>query len=66
MHMINAAKLCIPLYWNTSQTPTLKDWLIRIRKVAEMEKLIHIARDTLTRLKKNGLVGCITRQHLNT
>lgn len=52
MHMINAAKLCIPLYWNTSQTPTLKDWLIRICKVAEMEKLIHIARDTLTRFNK--------------
>lgn len=52
MHMINAAKLCIPLYWNSSQTPTLKDWLTRIRKVAKMEKLIPIARDTPTRFNK--------------
>lgn len=52
MHMINAGKQCIPIYWNSPQTPTLKDWLLRLRKVAEMEKLIPIARDTPTRFHK--------------
>lgn len=46
MHMINAARQCIPIYWGSPQIPTVKEWFHRIRKTAEMEELIHISRDT--------------------
>lgn len=45
MHMINAAKQCIPLHWNSLKTPSIKEWLSRINKIVEMEELIHITRD---------------------
>lgn len=52
MHMINAAKQCIPIHWNSQQIPTLKEWFTRIHKVAEIEKLILISRDTPTKFSR--------------
>lgn len=46
MHMVNAAEQCIPIHWGTSHTPSVKEWLNRISKIAEMERLISIAHDT--------------------
>lgn len=53
MHMI---KQCIPIHWNSKQIPTL----------TEMEKLIHISRDTLTKCSHKWPVGYTTRHHVNT
>lgn len=38
MHMINAAKQCIPIHWQSNKIPTLAEWFVRINKIAEMEK----------------------------
>lgn len=46
MHMINAAKLCIPCHWKSPELPSVKEWLLRIKKIAEMEELIHRAKDS--------------------
>lgn len=46
MHMVNAAKQCIPLHWGSTQPPSIKEWLTKINKILEMERLISIARDT--------------------
>lgn len=43
MHMINAAKQCIP------HIPSIEEWFNRIGEVAEMEELINISRDTPTK-----------------
>lgn len=45
-HMINAAKLYIPLHWGSPRFPTVPEWLNRIDKIPEVEELIHIARDS--------------------
>lgn len=52
MHMINAAKQCIPVHWNSIHIPTIKEWFARINRVAEMEQLIHISRDTPTKFSR--------------
>lgn len=49
MHMINAAKQCIPIHGGSPHHSSIKEWFNRIKKVAEMEELIHIARDTPVR-----------------
>lgn len=46
IHLINAAKLCIPIHWGSTHTPSLKEWISRVKKIYEMEELIHIAKDT--------------------
>lgn len=46
MHMISAANMCIPRKWRSPDPPTIKDWFIQIQKIAEMEDLIHQARDS--------------------
>lgn len=33
MHMINAAKQSIPIHWNSTHTPTIREWLARIRSI---------------------------------
>lgn len=38
--MVNAAKQCIPVHWRSPQTPSIKEWLPRIARIAEMERLI--------------------------
>lgn len=46
MHIINAAKQCIPIHWKSQNTPLIKEWFGRIKRISEMEELIHIARDS--------------------
>lgn len=46
MHMVNAAKMCIPNKWRSSEPPSLVDWFQRINKTAELEDLIHQAKAT--------------------
>lgn len=36
-HLLNAAKSLIPLYWKSTTTPTMKDWLHKISYISEME-----------------------------
>lgn len=49
MHMVNAAKMCIPCKWRSPDPPTIADWYKRIQKTAEMEELIHKTKDTPTK-----------------
>lgn len=51
-HMINAARQCIPALWNSTKPPSIKQWLLRIAKIAEMEELIYITRDSPTTFYK--------------
>lgn len=52
IHMINAAKLCIPQRWKNTSPPTLRDWLLKIEKISEMEELVHIAQERYTTYMK--------------
>lgn len=36
-HLINAANSLIPLYWKSTYTPTLKEWLHIVAYICEME-----------------------------
>lgn len=56
MHMVNAAKMCVPYKWRSHDPPTLADWFKRIQKTAEMEELIHQAKDTPA--KYNNIWAC--------
>lgn len=46
LHLINAAKLCIPVLWRSPNPPTIADWFKRVNKIAEMEELVHQAQDS--------------------
>lgn len=46
IHMINAAKLCIPTHLGSPHTLNIHKWLKRISKNAELEELICIVIDT--------------------
>lgn len=46
MHLINAAKQCVPIHWKSQNVPSIKEWFHRINRISDMEELIHIARDT--------------------
>lgn len=46
LHLINAAKMCIPVHWRSPQPPTIAEWIKHVNKVAEMED--HQAHDTST------------------
>lgn len=52
MHLINAAKLIIPLHWGSNHTPSIREWILRVNKISEMEELIHISNDTPTKFYK--------------
>lgn len=41
MHMVNADMLCIPVHWRSTDTPSIREWMIRISKIEEIEELIH-------------------------
>lgn len=45
MHMVNAARLCVPIHWRSTHTPTIGEWFRRISKIKEMEELIHIVQE---------------------
>lgn len=47
MHMVNAARLCIPVKWRSTSPPTIREWLTKIAKIEEMEELIYISQDRI-------------------
>lgn len=49
LHLINAAKQCAPQHWKNTNPPTLSEWLKRVEKIAEMEDLIHQAKEMPTK-----------------
>lgn len=48
MHMVNAARMCIPVHWRSSKAPTIQEWYVRLNKIEEIEELIHIAQEHVT------------------
>lgn len=51
LHLINAAKQCIPLHWKDANPHLISDWLKRVGKIAGMEDLIHQAKDNPTKFR---------------
>ena len=49
MHMINAARMCIPVHWRSTSPPSMAEWASRINRVAEMEELIYTASDNISK-----------------
>lgn len=39
-HLLDAAKTCIPLFWKSTQTPTIALWLQKVEEINQMEDLI--------------------------
>lgn len=52
LHLINAAKFCIPIHWKDNTHPSISEWLQRIEKIADMEDLVHQTRETLKKFQK--------------
>lgn len=52
LHLVNAAKQCIPVLWRSSDSPTVAMWFKRIDKVSELESLIHQANDNPSKYGK--------------
>lgn len=52
LHLINAAKQCIPMFWRQTNPPTTYHWFCRIDRIAEIEVLIHQARENPTKFQK--------------
>lgn len=49
MHLLNAAKALIPLYWKSTHIPTIQDWLRKVSEVCEMEETIVQSGDNTER-----------------
>lgn len=47
MHMVNAARLCIPKHWRSTCTPMIRECFARLTKIKDMEELIHISQDRM-------------------
>lgn len=45
MHLVNAARLCIPWYY--THMPSIQEWFAQINKIEEMEELIYTSQDWL-------------------
>lgn len=45
MHLVNAARLCIPKHWQSTSVPSIGEWCTRISKTKDMEELIHVSQD---------------------
>lgn len=45
MHLVNEAKMCIPIKWHFTDPPSVGDWFARIQRTMEMKELIHQAKD---------------------
>lgn len=50
-HLINAAKLCIPTLWKSTNPPTIANWIARVNKIALMEEFVHQAHDSSTKFR---------------
>lgn len=42
MHMINAARMCIPVHCCSKVAPAIKEWLFRVDRIAKMEELFFL------------------------
>ncbi|KAM9311698.1 GLIPR1-like protein 2 [Gastrophryne carolinensis] len=38
-HLLNAAKMVIPRYWKQKRAPTVRDWVVEVLSISEMEDL---------------------------
>lgn len=47
MHMVNAARLCVPTHWRSITPPTIREWFAKLSKIEEMEELIHISQERI-------------------
>lgn len=45
LHMVNAAKMCVPVLWRLQMVASLRDGFLRLDRVVEMEKLIYVSQD---------------------
>lgn len=52
MHLVNAAKMCVPYKWRSTEPPTIKEWFHRIQQTKNMEDLIHQSKDSQTKFTK--------------
>lgn len=57
LHLINATKMCISVHWRENDPLTIKDWLQRTKKIAEMEDLSTRPKKPLINSAKSGLAG---------
>lgn len=49
LHLINAAKQSIPIFWRETNPPSISYWYHRIERIAEMEALIHQSKENPTK-----------------
>lgn len=52
LHLVNAAKQCIPVLWRNTDPPTIAMWLKHIERIAGLENLIHQANDSPSKYGK--------------
>lgn len=52
LHLISAAKMCIPLQWKEKTPPTVTEWTQRVIEIAEMEDLGYQVRETPSKFYK--------------
>ena len=46
VHLINAAKLCIPIKWLQTSPPRISDWIRKVDHIANMEELISQSKNS--------------------
>lgn len=61
LHLLNTAIMCIPIQWKSADPPTIANWIRHINKIAEMEDLVHQAKDTPTKI---GLAGITSKRQI--
>lgn len=47
MHMVNAARMCVPVQWRSNQVPTIAEWFSYLDKIASMEELVYTTEDRM-------------------
>lgn len=60
MLMVAAARMCVPVRWNSATVSTMRKWVGRIQTMCDMEELIHVSQDNKTRIinfVRRGYVG---------
>lgn len=40
MHMIGAARMCIPVHWKSTRSPTTQEWFHHNQRICDMDELI--------------------------
>lgn len=47
MHMVNAPRLCIPIHWQSTDSPSIRDWLTRVVQIEKMEELVYTSQERI-------------------